>query len=40
MKKAICNLICKLTFNKVCLKWCDTKCCSENKKRKRKKRKK
>ncbi len=36
MKKIICNLICKLTFNKICLKWCDTKCCGKKRKKRKK----
>ena len=31
MKQKICKLICKVTFNKICLGWCDTKCCSAKK---------
>lgn len=31
MKQKICKLICKVTFNKVCLGWCDTKCCTTKK---------
>ena len=27
MKEKICIAICKITFNKVCLGWCDSKCC-------------
>lgn len=27
MKQKICKFICKITFNKVCLEWCDDKCC-------------
>ena len=32
MKQKICKIICKITFNKVCLGWCDTKCCMTSKK--------
>ena len=28
MKEKICIAICKITFNKVCLGWCNAKCCS------------
>ena len=27
MKETICKLICKITMGKVCLGWCDKKCC-------------
>ncbi len=27
MKKSICKLVCAITFNKVCLGWCEMKCC-------------
>ena len=29
MKKNICKLICKITFGKVCMRWCDKKCCDK-----------
>jgi hypothetical protein len=29
MKEKICKLVCKVTFNKVCLGWCKAKCCSK-----------
>ena len=27
MKEKICTLICKVSFGKVCLGWCENKCC-------------
>ena len=27
MNKAICEFICKVTYGKLCLGWCDEKCC-------------
>ena len=36
MKKFICKAVCTLTFNKVCLNWCDAGYCVKRFKKKNK----